>query len=262
MVYLTVSELAYLVQNCYCRHVSKQLPIWGKYWLAGLLTLLYNDWVFETAFNPHISPKHSLISELSALSQPYHWIFQTLDISAGLLTLAFVIVVWRLTVGLSTRSRLLLAGLFAFVGIDSIVDASLPVACAPSMDPQCRVWATHALLTTAHGIESNIAGCAIVLLPVAWWWQYRGKHTIIAQISFWFTIMQIIIGMGALAVRLSGRDTYGILQRIYESGLGIWMGSIGGVAAMRQQLVEVAASQPSKSSTIQETEDMPLLSTE
>jgi hypothetical protein len=181
-----------------------------------------------------MSPNRSLISELSASTQPYHWAFQTMDIAAGILTVACIGFVWRLTDGLSRKTRWLLTSLFAFIGIDSVIDAMLPISCAPSMDPQCHLLATHSILTTSHLIESNIAGVAVALLPLLWWWHLRMKHSIIAQLSFWFGITQLVLGIAALAVRLSGRDTYGILQRIYESGLGIWMGTVIGIAALRQ----------------------------
>jgi hypothetical protein len=62
---------------------------------AGLLVVLYNDWIFAPLLNPHISTSRALISEISARTQVYHSAFQTMDIFTGVLTLAVLAKVWR-----------------------------------------------------------------------------------------------------------------------------------------------------------------------
>ncbi|HEV2403476.1 MAG TPA: DUF998 domain-containing protein, partial [Candidatus Saccharimonadales bacterium] len=214
--------------------MGRPVPKWLKYGIVALLALLYNGWILESLLNPRMPAAPSLISELSALTQPHHQVFQALDIVAGFLTLALCGFVWQLTRGLAPRVRWLLTGLFAFVGIDSIVDALLPISCAPSVDMHCYALAPHILITTAHGIESNIAGTAVALLPAVWWWQHRARHRVIEKISLWFAGIQIILGIIALTVRLSGKDSYGIIQRIYEGGVGLWISTIVGTAILRQ----------------------------
>lgn len=199
----------------------------SKYITFGLvLALLYNDWILGSFLNPHMSPYRSLISELSAVTQPYHWVFQSLDITAGILTLVFVMFVWQFTKDLRKRDRYILVGLFAFIGLDSMLDASLPIACAPSMDSACNLLATHSILTNIHLIESNIAGVGAFLAPVLWWFYCRGKNFMISQVSFWFVVIQVAAGLGIVLIKLSGMHDYGMFQRVYEIGLGIWVGVV------------------------------------
>lgn len=221
----------------------------SKYITLGLvLALLYNDWILGSLLNPHMSPYRSLISELSAVTQPYHWVFQSLDITAGILTLVFVSFVWQYTKDLRKRDRFILVGLFAFIGLDSMLDASLPISCAPSMDSACNLLATHSVLTDAHLIESNIAGVGAFLAPVLWWVYCKSKNFVISQVSFWFVIIQVAVGLGIILIKLSGMHDYGMFQRVYETGLGIWVG----VVAINCYAWQTSASKESEESDLSE----------
>lgn len=212
------------------RYSTKWLWFWG---LAIVIALLYNDWLLGPILNPHMSSVRSLISELSALSQPYHAVFQTLDITAGILTLLFVGFVWRFTKSMSKKERLILTGLIAFIGLDSIIDASLPIRCAPSVNFHCSLLAFNSAVTDAHLIESNIAGVGIAIAPLLWWWLHRKNSPRFAKVSLSFALLQILAGVFALIVRISGKDKYGLIQRIYECGLGIWIATILGTSATK-----------------------------
>jgi hypothetical protein len=205
--------------------MRKATIAWPGYFLAAGLAFLYNDWILGFILNPHMSANRSLISELSATTQPYHWVFQLLDITAGIVTLACVTYIWRLTAHISPQRRLLLTGLFLFVGLDSIVDASLPVACAPSVDAACRLLGSHSVVTQAHLIESNVAGTAIAIAPIVWWRAHKSKvHRHISAASMWLIIIETAVGITALAVRFTHHGNYGGIQRIYQGALGIWIG--------------------------------------
>jgi hypothetical protein len=141
---------------------------------------------------------------------------------------------WRFTKDLSKQARWVVVGLFAFVGLDSVVDAMLPMSCSPSADPQCSLLTVHSFITNAHMLESTISGVIIGVTPYILWWLYRAKHQAVAQINLWFGIMQIVVGLDVLTIRLSGGDSYGIIMRIYESGLGAWVGILAAIAATEQ----------------------------
>lgn len=219
----------------------KWICFWG---LAIVIALLYNDWLLGPILNPHMSSVRSLISELSALSQPYHTVFQTLDITAGILTLLFVGFVWRFTSSMSKKERWVLTGLIAFIGLDSIVDASLPIRCAPSVDIHCSLLAFNSAVTDAHLIESNIAGVGIAIAPIIWWWLHRENSPRFAKVSLSFALLQILAGVFALIVRISGKDKYGLIQRIYEGGLGIWIATILGTSATKYSDKTVSGHEP------------------
>lgn len=119
-----------------------------KLLLAVSIVFLCNNWLLTPLLNPHMSSSVSLISEISALSQPYHWVFQVSDITAGVLILSSV--PWLLR-GLRRRQYqwpLLLGGMIIGVGLDSIIDALLPISCAPSVDAHCQLATTHSLIPT------------------------------------------------------------------------------------------------------------------
>jgi hypothetical protein len=210
---------------------KKVAVVWPQCALAVTLCLLYNDWLLGPILNPRMSTNRSLISELSATSQPYHWVFRSLDITAGILTLGCCSLVWRLFSTTTRRIQWALTGLFLVIGLDSIIDAMLPISCAPSVDLQCNLFATHSALTTAHLIESNIAGTIIAIVPLVWWRYHRTKQfRFIAEVSLWLVFFEAWIGVAALTVRFSHHGTYGLIQRAYEVALGMWVGLIVYVA--------------------------------
>lgn len=227
--------------------MKKVAGILLSYSLAASLVFLYNDWVLGYFLNPHMSANRSTISELSATNQPYHSVFQMLDILAGILTLACVVYMWRFTAQISTgvKKRWLLLGLYLFVGLDSIVDASLPVSCAPSVDSTCNWFASHAVITQVHLIESNVAGTVIAMAPLVWWLLHRsGKYRQILFASIWLVIIELAVGIAAVIVRFTHHTNYGGVQRIYEGVLGIWMGWLA-FAAVTAYL-ETKQATPSK----------------
>lgn len=171
-----------------------------------------------------MSPNRSLISELSATTQPYHWVFQALDILAGIITLSCIPYVWHLSRRVAEEKRWLLAGLFLVVGADSIIDASLPISCAPSVSRQCLLLTSRSFITQAHLIESNVAGAAIALAPLAWWWFHRSKeHRHISRASIWLIVIESAVGITALIVRITDQANYGGIQRLYQLALGLWI---------------------------------------
>ena len=197
---------------------------WTAYLIAAGLAFLYNDWILGFILNPHMSANRSLISELSATTQPHHWVFQVLDISAGIITLACVPYIWHLTAHVAKSKRWLLTGLFLFVGLDSIVDASLPITCAPSLNRSCAWLNTQSFISNAHLIESNVAGTAIAIAPLAWWWLHSTKkHRHLSVASIWLIVIELAVGIAALIVRVTSQDNYGGIQRLYQLALGIWI---------------------------------------
>ena len=194
--------------------------------ICVILVALYNDWIFGLLLNPHISTRFSLISELSAQTQAYHWVFQTLDIIAGSLTLLMLPWLWKFLRKFDFQYTVLLFVTIASIGADNIADALLPISCAPSVDAQCSLLATHSLLTHAHLVESTAIGIATFVAPLLWWWSFKAKHSLIAKASLWFVVLQIFIGGGIVASRAMGYNVTGAFQRLYELGIGLWVAGI------------------------------------
>lgn len=192
--------------------------------LCAALVVLYNDWLLEPVFNARISARYSLISELSARTQPYHWVFQTLDILTGLAIMLLLPRLWQFLRQLKLPYAPLLFFAVVSIGTDNIVDALLPISCAPTIDAQCNLLATHSILTQAHLIESTAIGIVTFVAPLVWWWSCKNtKQQTIARASLWFVALQVIVGCGIVLGRALDYNVTGAFQRVYELGIGLWI---------------------------------------
>lgn len=214
--------------------------------LCAAIFILYNDWFLESFLNSHISSRYSLISELSARTQPYHWAFQTLDIVAGLLILVMLPWLWKFLRKFDFNYSLLLFVTIASLGADNVADALMPISCAPSVDLDCSLLGTHSLLTQAHLIESTAIGAVTFVAPLLWWWSSRASHTFIARASLWFVVLQIVVGSGILLTRTFDYNVVGIFQRMYVLGIGLWIAGILHIAlaATAKQRITLPSLQP------------------
>jgi Protein of unknown function (DUF998) len=194
--------------------------------LAIVIVLLFNNWLIAPLLNPHLSLMVSLISEISARSQPFHWIFQLGDCAAGVLLLSHIPQLRAATRRLRLQQSLALIVLIAVIGADSIVDALLPISCAPSADPHCQLASTHSLITYAHMFESTAAGVLIMLAPILWWLASRHKHSNLAKLSLGFVFLQLVVGAVVLVAQAMHWGIIGAAQRAYEGGIGLWLASL------------------------------------
>lgn len=197
---------------------------------------LYNNWAWASLLNTPLATVRSLISEMSAQDQPYHWFFRASDISAGVLTLAFLPTVWRFAQQNPVRLSWLLAITYAAIGADSIIDALLPIHCAPSVDLHCSLADGTSLITQAHLAESTIIGVVTFAAALMWWLWHRRANPLIARISLAFAAMQVAVGVGILICTWMGWDVTGVWQRMYELSISAWLASIIMVSLRERQL--------------------------
>jgi hypothetical protein len=115
---------------------------------------------------------------------------------------------------------------FGLIGLDSIIDAMLPISCAPSLDARCTLMGTHSLVTEAHLIESTVVGVVTFIAPLMWWQWHRRRHQILAHASLWFVGLQAFVGAAILLTREADMNIVGALQRGYQLGIGLWMALI------------------------------------
>ena len=194
-----------------------------------LLVFLYNDWVLAPLLNPAMSTRASLISEISSRTQPYHWVFQILDIAAGAVTLALVPCLLRLLKKQPVLWKWMLLAGIALIGADSIIDALLPISCAPSVDVQCSLTSFHSAVTTAHMIESTAIGIVTFVAPVLWWVRFR-RRPLLAESSRLFVILQLGVGLGIVVAHRNETAVVGLLQRFYEVSISTWLAVVLGSA--------------------------------
>ncbi|HKR81846.1 MAG TPA: DUF998 domain-containing protein [Candidatus Saccharimonadales bacterium] len=193
-----------------------------------LLILLYNDWMLAPLLNPAMSTRVSLISEISARTQPYHWVFQTLDILGGVLVLALLPCLFRLLQKRPAAWRWLLFIGVGLIGADSIIDASLPISCAPSLDVHCTLGTFRSYLTDAHMIESSLVGVVTFITPLLWWFHFRKTRALLAQSSGLFVLLQLGVGLGVMLAHRNETAVVGLLQRFYELNISTWLAVVIG----------------------------------
>lgn len=191
--------------------------------IALVIVFLYNDWILAPILNPALSTKASLISEISAHTQPYHWVFQLLDITAGVITLALLPCIFRLLRKQPRAWRWLLFIGVGLIGADSIIDASLPISCAPSMDTHCSLGTLQSYITDAHMIESTLIGIIIFVTPLLWWLHFRKTRALLAQSSGLFVVLQAGVALGVVIAQYNETAIVGLLQRFYQLSISIWL---------------------------------------
>lgn len=210
-------------------YMAKPFARWSyasfRRWAVCVVLIgLYNNWILAPFLNPNISLRASLISEISARTQPHHLVFQSMDVTAGILTLALLPLIGHFVHRIALPLRYLLLATVGFIGFDSIVDALLPISCAPSVDSHCSLIASHSLITSAHMFESTAAGMVLFAAPLLWWWATRRQRAPLeARASLGFAALQIMVGCAIVGAHTTHIEVVGSLQRIYESGIGIWI---------------------------------------
>lgn len=192
--------------------------------VTTLLVFLYNDWLLAPLLNPAVSARASLISEISARTQPYHWVFQLLDIAAGVVTLALAPCLLRLLKPQPAFWKWTLLVGVALIGADSIIDAALPIACAPSIDVHCSLTSFQSAVTTAHMMESLAIGIVTFIAPALWWVRFRARQPLLAESSRLFAVLQL--GVGVVLAHHNEVAAVGLLQRFYEASISVWLAVI------------------------------------
>ncbi|KQV74732.1 hypothetical protein ASC61_06775 [Aeromicrobium sp. Root344] len=107
--------------------------------LAG--GLLYANWVVQLVLPVHLSVLTSYVSELSALSRPYHQVFRSLDVLSGVLVMAGATA--GLVVARRDRPAVAAWAALALFGLSNILDALTPLPCTLTVGAACNTSAPH-----------------------------------------------------------------------------------------------------------------------
>lgn len=131
--------------------------------LAIAAVACFNNWILAFVFNRSLIAKGADISDLSALTQPHHNLFRTLDIAAGLLLalLGIILLRWpQKTLGI----------LLAVLGLANVLDAVTALRCTALADRGCSIptrlnW--HHPILPSHIFSSTIiVGTMVVLYMI------------------------------------------------------------------------------------------------
>jgi len=193
--------------------------------LPIIIVVLYNDWLLNFWLSPRLNQIIATVSEASAVGQPYNWLYRVLDTLFGLLILATIPLLMDLK-KIYKDSWLLILG-YVFAGIDSIVDAWLQISCAPSLVKGCSFSNHASFSTSAHMIESLVAGTIIFVVPCVWWYlNRRSERSLLNQVSLGFVLVQIICGFSVVIEKLMKIDSYGVIHRLYLLSIAVWLATI------------------------------------
>lgn len=199
----------------------------SKY-LLWLFAITVNNWILAIFLNRRLLFKHGSISDFSALSQPYHDIFQALDLVSGFL----IILIGLALFSLQKKSRLgkLIALGGSFFGAANIIDALTPLPCTNIVDNLCSVPVkldlTH-LVLPRHIYSSMAIGFCILLLPAAsWYYAKRLDNPELRRISFAATAAAILfiafLSLGAITGNHAVDDAASYMQYAQMLILGWW----------------------------------------
>ena len=201
-----------------------------KTWLlAGLAALAYNNWLLGIFLNHNLFVHNGSISEFSVPSQPYHWLFQLLDIISGVM---MIWLGWRLWEKLKpSRSGRWLGVSIAVLGAANIFDAFFKLPCSETLNPNCHIpvnlsFSSYSL--PAHAYSSVVIGACYLILPVAAAvYSYRRGlkpvvwASLIIIVDDLFSLVSVIedyIRNGGPTTRTSGSG-----QQIQMLLLGLWL---------------------------------------
>ena len=204
------------------RLARKKLP------LAAVASLLFNNWLLGLFVNWKLIKKGGSISELSSAGQPAHWLFQGLDVVAGI---AIVVLALALSkhIDLRRKSGQWIVGSLVVLGIANIADAFMPLPCSGTLDPRCSSpvhLGLHGFSIPTHAISSSVIGICFLLLPLLSLAYFRGRRY--AAISTLVTILATLIFFGSLLVEslhgsYSGSASAGYTQEIQMLVFGGWL---------------------------------------
>lgn len=145
--------------------------------VAALAALTYNNWVLGHLLNRNLFERDGSVSEFSVSSQPYHWLFQSLDIVSGSLLVLVGYCLWQ-SLSSSRSGRYFAIGAM-LLGAANIFDAVFSLPCSETLSATCQIPINISLSgyqVPAHAYTSTLIGMGYLLLPLsALVYAYRRK---------------------------------------------------------------------------------------
>jgi hypothetical membrane protein len=149
--------------------------------LAATAGITYSSFLLESFLSPDLDVIDGYASELSAVDQPFHWVYNAGDFTTGVLA---IIVAATALITLRRRPWAVIGWTFLLLfGVSVIGDASFPLDCA--------IIALFALSIAAR--------------RYGWW-------PSLARWGWWLAIAEVISALGTLCLMVSG-TWLGLAQR-------------------------------------------------
>lgn len=132
--------------------------------LTLLVALCHLTWVLEAVSPSTLPVRSAYVSELMALDQPWSAGFRLIEAAAGVLTLAAVVLWWR--VGHRGVPALLTLAGFGVFGLATLADAATPMSCAPSVSRACADAEAAGALPVRHDLHTVSSAVAVTAVAV------------------------------------------------------------------------------------------------
>lgn len=203
--------------------------------------LLYANWVVELWLPVHLSPFTSYVSELSALSRPYHQVFRTMDILSGVIVMAGAVL--GLRAGRRDRPAATAWVAVMLFGLSNILDALTPLRCTVTVGAPCNTstgravwgWASDPHVYASLGEEVFFA-VALVAVAVAG----RSARAAVSANRTAEVLGVAAIAAGVAAGLLTADLTFlghdlllGLAQRVEVLLMALWIASAPGALLIR-----------------------------
>ncbi|MCW2902505.1 MAG: hypothetical protein JWO67_4770 [Streptosporangiaceae bacterium] len=183
--------------------------------LAATAGITYSSFLLESFLSPDLDVIDGYASELSAVDQPFHWVYNAGDFTTGVLA---IIVAATALITLRRRPWAVIGWTFLLLfGVSVIGDASFPLDCAPSLETTCALRERADQVSFSHQFHAVTSGsvitCAIIALfalsiaarRYGWW-------PSLARWGWWLAIAEVISALGTLCLMVSG-TWLGLAQR-------------------------------------------------
>jgi hypothetical protein len=184
-------------------------------WALATAAVVYNSWVLGLVLPTGLDPRHSYVSELYAVGQPFRALFSGAEVLCAALVGAGACT-------LAAGSGVEAAGwwaLFAFA-VCSVADVAVPMACAPSVDAGCR--AVHPWHTVTSALVHFTVFASMALLSVA---ARSGREQLrhVGRRGPWLLAGALVSAVSTVGALFGLQGWHGAAQRLHLLLIGAWL---------------------------------------
>ncbi|WP_018656005.1 DUF998 domain-containing protein [Actinomadura flavalba] len=184
--------------------------------LFALAGITYATFVLEHRFSPDLDRINGYVSELSAVSQPFHTLYSAGDLVTGVLVL-----IAAATALLTLRRRPLAVAGWIFLmlfGVGAIGDALFPLDCAPSLETWCALRERAEQVSFSHQFHAVTSSLVIVfgilaLFTLSLAARRYGWWPTLARWGWRLAVAEAVAGTCTIVAMVIGR-WLGVIQRV------------------------------------------------
>ena len=184
--------------------------------LAVVAAVSYSTFLLENVLSPELDVVNGYVSELSALDQPYHFVYGGGDLVTGVLS----IIVSAGTLRKLRRRPLATVGwsFLGLFGVWAIGDATFPLDCAPSLETWCALQERSENVSFSHEFHSvtssAVIACGVVaLFTLSMAARRYGWWPALARWGWLLALAEAVFALSTVLAMFLGR-WLGIIQRV------------------------------------------------